>query len=542
MSAFRFPYSTYYNQINPATSNSNFSWTIGNYNRFYFNWSIPNGSNNMLFIGNKNQGTDEDWSLTSIYNCFFPNMKISLIKKDIQYNTITDVNNLIYNPFYLSNGESNATPQFGRTHAFFYSNGADFSNDLTITSGMTTYYKWGRESSNNYFKADTQEFGYNYGSYIYNITLDTTDSNETRYLAIRGEQPTENFQTVLRIVAANRVDFGFVAMSNIFREISNVYYPAGSTGASPIPVPVEQISNYNPQYAINLSNYDQNFAMSNRYFGADSLTGYYGLPITTSNSPSVTSNFFYLFMSNLSNYYSVWNSNQIIIDTINSNAYSNFSNIINYESQISYLLPQYAYTRENITDPIPYQLLFYSSIPTGRFQSLDEGWGLGWNLGFDKVDTDSNTVFQAQSFYKIFDDYIFLRLNPEQNMNRVDYTSREHLNRALDPQGTVQTYYGKLLLNTFGNYATTFIANPVEFNPPISRLDHLRIQWLDPAGNVLDNPDCDWNAVLRIIENTPTATIASTIPTLVNQPQGSQKMETKVKDLSKFMGLTGSTF
>jgi hypothetical protein len=482
----------------------------------------------MLFIGNKNQGTDEDWGLTSIYNCFFPNMKISLIKKNIQYNTITDVNNLIYNPYYLSNGESNATPQFGRTHAFFYKTGTDFSNDLTISSGMTTYYKWGRESSNNYFKADTQGFGYNFGSYIYNITLDATDSNETRYLAIRGEQPTEQFQTVLRIVAANRVDFGFVAMSNIFREISNVYYPSGGV----VPEPVEQISNYNPQYAINLSNYDQNFAMSNRYFGADALTGYYGLPITTSNGTSL-SNFFYIFMSNLSNYYGIWNSNQTIINTINSNAYSNFSNIIAYESQISYLLPQYAYTRENITDPIPYQLLFFSSIPRGRFQTLDEGWGLGWNLGFDKVDTDSNTVFQAESFYKIFEDYIFLRLNQEQNMNRVDYTSREHLDRTLDTQGTVETYYGKLLLNTFGNYATTFVGNPVEFNPPIPRLDRLQIQWVDPTGNVLDNPDCEWNAVLRIIENTPTATPASTLPTL--RPINTKDLQNQViEDNKKF--------
>jgi hypothetical protein len=81
------------------------------------------------------------------------------------------------------------------------------------------------------------------------------------------------------------------------------------------------------------------------------------------------------------------------------------------------------------------------------------------------------------------------------------------------------------LLNTFGNYGTTFVGNPVEFNPPISRLDKLQIQWVDAAGNVLDNPDCEWNAVLHISENVPTATIASTIPTLIRLDGSQQEQQ-----------------
>ena len=96
------------------------------------------------------------------------------------------------------------------------------------------------------------------------------------------------------------------------------------------------------------------------------------------------------------------------------------------------------------------------------------------------------------------------------------------------------------MLNTFGNYGTTFVGNPVEFNPPISRLDKLQIQWVDAAGNVLDNPDCDWNSVLHISENVPTATIASTIPTLVRidgsqQQQNSKKKEEQEKKVEEEM-------
>ena len=184
-------------------------------------------------------------------------------------------------------------------------------------------------------------------------------------------------------------------------------------------------------------------------------------------------------------------------------------------------------------------MLFLSSIPIGRYRTLDEGWGIGWNLGFPKADTPYDTVQVATSFYKIFDDYIFLRLNPEQNMNRVDYTSRERLNRSLETQGTINTYYGKLLLNSFGSYGTTFVGNPIEFNPPIARLDKIQIEWLDAAGNALANADCEWNSILRITETKPTATAISTLPSLrpkndnkfgVTQTQKKKEEEKKLEE------------
>jgi hypothetical protein len=472
---------------------SNFSWTIGRNNSIFYQWYDQGATGPWQIEGSVLNDIDYHIGLSSRYNIFYPTMKIVLNKKTNDYNSITDTSNLLVSP----SSSNNISPEFGRTFAYFYSNGTNLSNDLMVSSNQ---FKWGYES--NFTLANTKFNGYYFNSYIYNIKL-PGNPLEKYYIALRGSRPTEQYQTILRVKAPNRLDFGFVSMSNLFSEVTNVY--------------TSVVSNYNPSYATNLSNFNQQFVMTNRYFGGGAINGFLGVPITTSNTSGP---YFSNFLSQISNYYGQYLSNAAIINAIDSNASSNFSNYLyTYWSNI---LPGYALQRDNPTDPVPFSLLFLSSIPDGRYRNLDEGWGIGWNLGFPKQDTPYDTVQTANSFYKIFEDYLFLRLNPEQNMNRVDYTSREHLDRTLDTQGTIDTYYGKLLLNTFGNYATTFVGNPIEFNPPVSRLDKLNIEWLDAAGNALDNVDCEWNAVLRIIENVPTATTASTIPALV-RIEGSQQ-------------------
>jgi len=470
---------------------SNFSFTFGKANAIFYQWYDYTPSEPWIIEGSAMNSNDFHLSLSPRYNILYPTMKIGLTKKTNDYNSITDTQALLVSP----SANSNVAPEFGRTYSFFYSNASKFSNDIYVNgAGATGPYKWGYESSNNYSYSDTTFDGYVFNSYIYNIQLKNNTCNY--YLALRGSRPTEKYQTILRIKAPNRLDYGFITMSNLFLEVSNVY--------------TSLVSNYNPAYATTLSNFDQQFIMSNRYFGGGAIPGFLGFPITTSNTNGP---YFSNFISQISNYYATYLLNQAIISAIDSNANSNFSNYLN--TYWSNILPTYAIQRQNVTDPIPFSLLFLSSIPDGRFKSLDEGWGIGWNLGFPKADTPYDTVQVANSFYKIFEDYIFLRLNPEQGMNRVDYTSREHLDRSLVTQGTIQTYYGKLLLNNFGSYGTTFIGNPIDFNPPISQLDKLQIQWLDSTGNVLSNADCEWNAALHITENRPTATLSSLIPTLI---------------------------
>ena len=123
-------------------------------------------------------------------------------------------------------------------------------------------------------------------------------------------------------------------------------------------------------------------------------------------------------------------------------------------------------------------------------------------------------MYVAPSFYKILDDYIYLQLNDELSMNRLDLTRRENYNQSLESTGDVNKYNAKLLLANFGGYAQTAIQNPISFNPPLGRMDRLTFTWVDVNGNVIDNNDCEWSATLQIAEQRNTQTTDSTLPKL----------------------------
>jgi hypothetical protein len=151
-----------------------------------------------------------------------------------------------------------------------------------------------------------------------------------------------------------------------------------------------------------------------------------------------------------------------------------------------------------------FSILWNSTLPP-QFANLEDQWGLGWNLGYNKEDTPYDVIQSATSFYKILDDYIVLRLNEEFDVNRVDTTAKENIAATLESTGQTKAYYGKLLLAPFGSYAQTMIMNPITFNPPLGRLDKLTFTWYDITGNVIDNSDCEWNAVVQIVENMDIA-------------------------------------
>ena len=118
--------------------------TLGYSNNFFYNWTVPNVALPWNIKGTNNKEIDKNFSLNTLYNWFYPNFKIILNKKTNYYNSTTDVNNLLSNPYDLTV----YTPEFGRTHSFFYKSGTDFSNDIVI-SDIPNKYKWGMESSDN---------------------------------------------------------------------------------------------------------------------------------------------------------------------------------------------------------------------------------------------------------------------------------------------------------------------------------------------------------------------------------------------------------
>jgi hypothetical protein len=106
--------------------------------------------------------------------------------------------------------------------------------------------------------------------------------------------------------------------------------------------------------------------------------------------------------------------------------------------------------------------------------------------------------------YKIIDDFLYLRLNPEFNLNRISAGTKENYLDSREPSGLTSYYYCKLLLNGYGQTATTFVHSPIVLNPPISRISKLAFQWLDSKGNLLNidsATDSDWQMTVNIQEN-----------------------------------------
>jgi hypothetical protein len=163
-----------------------------------------------------------------------------------------------------------------------------------------------------------------------------------------------------------------------------------------------------------------------------------------------------------------------------------------------------------------FSLLYYSrAFPLYNQTSYLE-WGLGWVLGWGglPVDQTGAASYTADHFPRIVDDYIYLQLNDTERMNDVDHTDVENVPTAQESTGQVSHYFGKLLLNTFGNYAQTFIESPKHFTPVLGRLDRLNFTWTDHRGNPLLGPDaasCDWHMALRITEIVEVPALNSTL-------------------------------
>jgi hypothetical protein len=91
--------------------------------------------------------------------------------------------------------------------------------------------------------------------------------------------------------------------------------------------------------------------------------------------------------------------------------------------------------------------------------------------------------------------------------------TKENYNDSREPSGLTSYYYCKLLLNGYGQTATTFIHSPIILNPPIARISKISFQWLDAKGNVLNIPsatDSDWQMTVNIQESVQVTNFIKT--------------------------------
>jgi hypothetical protein len=344
---------------------------------------------------------------------------------------------------------------------------------------MDTTNRWGLEK--NFMVSDVSFNGFYFNSYILDVPIHDTslssinDSNAYTYLAIRGYMPTESFQAMVRFYLPNRYDFGFITIQDLISEV---------------PLLQTESSKFNPDYSDTLSQFNSNFIFSNVTFGANTTQS---LPGSNLNSTG-----FGDFMNQYAHTFSNFSTNAVILQSIQSTLTYEINNFISVN--MPYILPASAVTRSRFTDPILFQILWADNL-TPAYDVLDDAWGLGWNLGYAKSNTAMSTYQTAQSFFKIQDDYIYLKLNEEFNINGLDTGSKENYTTSREPTGSTKQYYCKLLLTGFGGNATTFIHNPITFTPPLNRITNLHFQWLDSTGAIINNNDCDWSMTVTVVES-----------------------------------------
>lgn len=421
------------------------------------------GTNNSIWILFNSQPYIQAYvytieSMQIAWQQLFPVMKIELVEKEERRLTIPDRNNLL-------------VPEWGHAVGFGYSSQTNLNKDIYYT--QPTQFQWGKESQ--YEVGDSSFQGFYFNAYLGNVPL---QASNTSYVALRGFSPTESFQTEVRVSLPNVYDFGYVSFSDMINEIGTL-----NTNSA----------QYSATYQRQLSTFDGTFVRS----GVDALYG-----ISSFSVPTVS---FSNFIVEYSTLYGKYTTLKVNVDTINANLRVSMQNFILNDMQ--YILPNNILTRTRFTDSLTFSFLWKTGLARTppNYANLVDGWGLGWNLGYAKEDdTQPSTVHFAPSMYKIIDDFLYLRLNPEFNLNRMSAGTKENYLDSREPSGLTSYYYCKLLLNGYGQTATTFVHSPILLNPPIPRIAKLSFQWLDARGNVLDIPsatDSDWQMTVNIQEN-----------------------------------------
>jgi len=452
---------------------------------------------------------------------YYWNTKINFENLYISYDPATDLQK-----FGNYDGIQN---EYQDTVLFFYENKKHGDDLKDISTSITNIdsWKWGQESNQNYRLYDDQN-GYNLLSYLHNITVRPATEYVTH---VRAYDPIPSFVTGLRFIGKNYTDFGTATLQEIGQEIValNGYQPISDISGSKFitdPVRFNNVINSNNAirlgngnvfshaYADQLIRFNQSFQVNTITFGAK--IGFSG--VTLSNGFTGYNDAYKQYLE----YYS----------TI-SNLYTTFTNILSTTqgqlnqyliSRYGSVLPSTVSSRNRFTDPLPFQLLLSTTL-VAPYTNMYDYWGLGYYLGFNKQDRPAQprTTVTSDTFIRIVDNYIYLRINPEQNANTLAVSAKENLAETRESQGEDKKYFSKILLNDFGTYSRTAMIKQKEFSPVLGRLETITFQLMDKTGQPINNTDCEYDMVMEITE-------------LTNVPVDTNSLSGPFTDLSVYSG------
>jgi len=489
-----------------------------------YGWTMSTTSTLVLYNAFPNGGSFSR-------NVYFWNSKLSFQSLNQGYDPATDLSTF--------GGFSGISQEYQDTYMFMYNNSTvkgDIADVSTYVNFATNpyYWSWGAESNTRYNALDDQS-GYNYLSYIHDYPVKPTTTQYATH--VRGYDPIPKFNTGIRFIGNNFTSFGNPSFSDLISEISTLkgYKPLMDSNGDALGfLAPSQLSGYpgynstistntairiNPaknayfstDYANRLVLFDQSFSTS-VVFGKQ--VGFAGL-----------SNTFTGFTSALSTYvvdYSTITNNYIQYTAILSTATGQLNQYI--VANYSTILPPNVLNRTRYTDPIPFQILFKSKL-VEPYRSMSDNWGLGYYLGFKKADTYPAAVsVTSDTFIKIAQNYIYLRLNPEFNMNALSLSSKENLAESRATFAEDQKYFSKIILNNFGSFTQTAVTNPKQFNPVVGRIETLSFQLVNPNGLQISSIDCEYDMVLELSE-------------AITGPKDTNSLQTTTADLDVYSGM-----
>jgi hypothetical protein len=451
---------------------------------------------------------------------YYWNMKIDFENLYLNYDPATDLQA-------FGNFDGIST-EYQDTMLFFYENTTqgrdlrDISTATTMNNVTTPKWVWGQEKNSNYSLVDDQS-GYNFLSYMNNITVRSTIEYATH---VRAYDPIPTFVTGLRFIGKNFTDFGQPTLQEIGQEITALQ--GYSTITDDVASSFLDESNGNTNYSniINTNNsirlgngntfshaYADQLILFDRTFYADTIT--FGAKIGFSG---VT------IPDGLSGYNDAYTKYLTYYTDINS-LYSEFTSILSTTqgqlneyiiSRYGSVLPPNITSRNRFTDPLPFQLLLSTTLVAPYTGYYDE-WGLGYYLGFNKADRPDQprTTVTSDTFIRIVQDYIYLRVNPEQNANTMGVSAKENLAETRESQGEDTKYFSKIILNNFGEYSRTALIQQKQFKPVLGRMETITCQLVGKNGQQINNTGCEYDMVLEITEltNTPVDTNSLSGPT-----------------------------
>jgi len=425
-----------------------------------------------IFIG-QNSTNNVVLSSADEHPTFF-NIRVNITISNKQYNPIKEIPAKMPN---LANCYAN-------TLLFAYN--IAVSGDTLKKNIKDIMGGWGLENKENYLTYD-DDSGFNYLSFINSFAV---EKEQIIGLNLRSYLPTTSLNCGLRITGKNWCDFGTISMSALIDEIdeivTNITYNDDGTLKDPNNFRIK--NNYTYNYTTTLLKFNSLF-IGNFKFGI-------GFNNPTYIGYSVNSTGFKDFMNKFSNL----SKSNPDLQKINDSKSVALKQTLNYiKSNYSGILPDSIISRNRYNDPLSFSLLFKSGLKP-PYTTLYDRWGLGWNLGFEKVDTLYSTRFLARTFLRIVDEFIYMKLNDEFNANCIDSSDKENLSKSREANGITGGYFGKLLLNAFGNYSQTFVQSAKLMPAIIPKVDQLRFSFVDSRNNKLFNLDSEFNVSVEITE------------------------------------------